>query len=234
MDADNSVEITGEPFGEGTSVVEDNLFAGVITNRGDVAFLGSVIVRRNNIGVVSSAGSVASCCGGSVLEITDNRGSGVQMVGGHLELRTPALVTRNGRWGLELYGATVETGRFSSLDERVIIRENGSASDPLSAGIFAASSSIDLALAEVSNNPQDGVLLQDNSSLRTYLSSINGNGGRGVRAETLSTVRFVFDTVATGNGRSDISCDRTSVVAGDTEGLGKVQCSDIGNGPSGP
>lgn len=234
VDADTSVEITGEPFGQGTSIVEDNLFAGVLSNRGAISFLGSVIIRRNNLGVAAAGGNIWSCCGGSVLEITDNRGSGVQMVGGELELRTPALVARNRRYGLDLYGATVETARFSSLDERVIIRENGSASDPFSAGIFAASSSIDLALAEVVANPNDGVLLQDNSSLRTYLTTIADNGGRGVRAETLSTVRLVFDTVAAGNGRSDVSCDRTSVLAGDTDGAVKVQCGNLGKGPSGP
>lgn len=234
VDAGNSVEITGEPFGDGTSVIEDNLFAGVISNRGAVTFLGSVIVRRNSLGVAASDAAIGSCCGGSLLEITDNRGSGIQMVGGHLELRTPALIARNRQWGLELYGATVETARFSSLEERVTIRENGSAGDPRSAGIFAASSSIDLALAAVVENPNHGVLLQDNSSLRIYMSTLNDNGGHGVRAEALSTVRAVFGTVATGNGEADVSCDRTSITAGDTDGVGRLQCNDVGKRPTRP
>lgn len=233
VDEDNGVEITGAPFGEGTSVVEDNLFAGVINNGGAVAFLGSVIVRRNGIGVVMAGGTAKSCCGGSVLEIADNRRSGIQMVGGHLELRAPALVARNGRWGLELYGAAVETARFSSLDERVILRENGSADDPWSGGIFAASSSVDLVLAEVVGNTGYGVLLQDNSSLRTYLSAINDNGADGVRAETLSTIRLVVRTTASGNGGADVSCDRTSVLAGETGGADKIQCNEVGDRPRG-
>lgn len=229
VDAGSSVEIAGDPFAAGITVVEDNLFAGVIANRGEVSFLGSVILRGNNYGVVTSGGSVASCCGGSALEITGNRSSGIQMVGGNLELRTPALVAGNGFAGLELYGTTAETGRFSAIEERVVIRENGTATS--GAGIVAASASLDLALAEVTANPGHGVLLQDNASLRTYLSAIGGNGGDGVRAETLSTVRLVFDTTVTGNGGDDVVCDQTSVLAGDTTGVGQAKCGSGGRPP---
>lgn len=233
VDRDTSVEITGAPFGEGTSILEDNPFTGVIVNGGSVAFLGSVVVRRNSIGVAMSGGEAFNCCGGSLFEVTENRSAGIQAVGGHLELRAPALVAGNGRWGLELYGATVETARFSSLEESVILRENGSADDPRSGGVFAASSSVDLVLAEVIGNASYGVLLQDNSSLRTYLSAIHDNGAHGIRAETLSTVRLVVRTTASGNGGADVSCDRTSVLAGETGGADRIQCNEVPTRPRG-
>lgn len=64
------------------TIIEDNLFAGVIVNQGDVAFRGPVVILRNEIGVLGEGGTISSCCGEKLLSVTDNNAIGISLRGG--------------------------------------------------------------------------------------------------------------------------------------------------------
>lgn len=136
VDGPGHAHITDSPAGP--SVIQDNLFAGVILNfGGNVQFHREVIIRRNSVGVLGEGATVSHCCGGDPpLRLLDNQ-TGLSLRGGHLELRI-GHIEGNTLAGIRLTGASGSFARFSG--DRLVIRNNGTAGNPNSAAIVLTGS----------------------------------------------------------------------------------------------
>jgi hypothetical protein len=214
---DNSSILTllGAPFTVGTTVVQDNLFAGAIVS-GSLNILGAVTIQGNQIGITADGGSVYSCCAEDEVErkIINNL-IGISMKGGHLSLRGPGLIAGNRQQGIALVGTTAVFNRFGTA--RIVVRDNA-------AGILAIGSHVDLIFVDVINNTGSGVIFRDTSSARVGNSVISDNGDVGMLVERLSTVELLGGAVMENNSGKDLSCKLTSFGHGDKSGVRQMSC----------
>jgi len=121
-----------------------------------------------------------------------------------------------------------------------VVRANGSAPDPTSAGVRVDGSSHvfldDLdgqtAPPEVVDNLGPGILVDLNSSLDSRASTVQGNAGEAVRVQNMSVAYLGPGTSVASNTGGPLSCDRTSLVITSLVGRGAA-CQQV-QAPSAP
>lgn len=133
--------------------------------------------------------------------------------------------------GLAIFGTS-----YVTVEGPQKIQQNGSSTASALGGISLFSgSSLDLiAGAEVSYNVGAGITVSGNATLSLLGSTISNNTEEGVSVSRMSLAQLLgpnepFGGVNNilGNGIADISCDRTSLVAGDLSGVANIQCKRV-------
>jgi hypothetical protein len=160
-------------------------------------------------------------------------GSGGVFIGAEAEDGTP-LVTRIE--GHSNYGLLLDIGSAAWLvgdPARHLIRNNGGAGTASDSGIYVATGSSlfvgqgpapTFLGAEITNNTGPGILIEPESVVTLANSIISNNSGGGLRVLRTSTAKLDTGNVISGNAGSNVSCDVTSLVAGDLSGISNVNC----------
>lgn len=218
-----------------TITVENNASTGIaVFFGGQLTTLGENVIRNNEGGVGVLSGGHASFFGQDTIE--NNRPFGVTVGRGGSALfagEMPNVTVIRGHTDVGL--AIFSTGEVA-VDGPHKIQQNGSstASGLGGIGLFSGSSLDLTGGAEVSNNVGAGISVAGNATLSLQGSTISNNTEEGVSVRRMSLAQLFgpdppFGGVNNilGNGVADLSCDTTSLVAGDLSGVAKVQCMRV-------
>lgn len=218
-----------------TITVENNAAAGItVFFGGQLTTLGENVIRKNEGGVVVLSGGHASFFGKDTIEyngpfgVSVGRGGTAQFAG---EMPNVTVIRKHTDVGLAIFGTSQVT-----VDGPHKIQQNGSSAASALGGIglFSGSSLELLNGAEVSNNVGAGITVAGNATLSLNGSTISNNTEEGVNVLQMSLAQLfgpneLFGGVNNilGNGVADISCDTTSLVAGDLSEVANNQCKRV-------
>ncbi len=229
------------------STITDNARQGIYIDGGVTYLYGPLTIRnsgRNGVFITSSAKVLGF---GPQLFVQNNAingfaidgGSYVNMSGdvqvldnaswGFFVLHTTSLyatggvqVLRNGAGGIHI-GETSH-GEFASL----AVENNGTASS--GPGIETVSNSDMYIDGEVTvrNNAGTGIVL-DRSSVFSSLggNTLTGNGAEGISFRQFGLGNFDGADVIVANGLANLSCDNSSMVAGNLTGVTNIRCAKV-------
>ncbi len=199
---------------------------GAILQRGSEAlFEGTRLQGSNGVGLWLTGRSSAHLQG-TVAEpsvVANNNHNGIFVLGGSfLWIQGDALIENNARQGIAVVAGAVLDGAGRSI----IIRGNGGH------GIRLDTAQAWLQGEEIYGNVGHGIHLQQASSLSLATVSIHGNGDAGIAVSRNSSVRMgvaysAGPVTIAGNTGGDLTCDTTSLVAGDLSGVGQIECARI-------
>lgn len=204
-----------------STTIEDNDRGIELTGPGGFLFIEfSNAIRHNRIGIASEGGSI--WIAGAGAEITNNV-YGIRLRNrSSLKMNSPALFENN-NFGIALTDSSAQLD--GSYGGGQTFQANGVAGDSNTAAIIAEGNShVDLFGAQVSNNHSHGVVLRDNSSLRTANDTITGNAGSGIRLLSLSTAHIYGGMKISGNSGGDLACSLNSFATGYKSGIAKMAC----------
>lgn len=157
--------------------------------------------------------------------IRNNGGWGVSVNGSSDIWSMGTTVEGNARGGLILpFGGT------AWISGGMLIRSNGAAGEPNSAGIYLGVGSTLFGRGEgneITNNLGPGILADVNSTVSVADSRIENNTGDGVRVLHMSVAQFGSGNTLTGNGDASIHCDSTSMAFGDLANIDGIECDNL-------
>jgi hypothetical protein len=221
---------------------------------------GLVIASNGKAGI--AAGNVNMGTSTGHIMIRDNAQGGVSVgTNGAFGVWGGVTIQNNGPWGIN---ATVQafisigavggaepviiqghTGQginviYSStavIWGQVMIRNNGSATGPGSAGIVTSDNSFSIIAgttgeSEISGNGGPGVLVDDKSLVDLLGTTISSNAEEGVRVLHMSMVDWSSDPYnpdpnAQANPGGALTCDDTSLLVADVFPAGQVRCHNV-------
>jgi len=233
----------------------------IITIAGSHAiWLDRLVLRGGEIGLVVGDQSEVDT---SSVTIEDNESIGAFVEGTSVLFLVGATIRNNGRFGVytpstqtatvHFYGdsttPTVVEGhsvcgiclRFAStatLGGPVQVRNNGSAGDDQSAGVYLARNSA-LHLVEfqpdgrpeISGNTGPGILAEVGSTVSLGGAAIANNTGAGIRVEGLSVAQIELPSSFSANGTFALSCDVSSWAVGNLTGVVPLDCKNVETKP---
>lgn len=218
------------------TIIENNAGVGLFLLGGRVRLFGlgdPVIVRGNGSGVGLDFGASGFFVGD--IRIENNGGFGVFVGEGG-----SAGFIANSSDGTTIEGhSVVGLNLRRTAAARLLgphqVRNNGTAGEPLTAGVRVVKGSSFLAVprvaggggVEISNNVGPGVRAEDNATVVLIGSTISNNLEEGVRLVHLSVGEFAAPNTIFGNGVADLLCDATSLVVGDLTGISNVKCAKV-------
>ena len=227
----------------GNTTVESNRSVAIRMTGGRLIVNGNQgenIFRNNGNGILLGSMS-ASFTGQNTIQ--NNAVTGVQLVAGNATFNQFVLPDGTFRVttieGHGTSGVTIANTSQLSLSGHHIIRNNGSA--PVSsnwAGVRVFNNSM-LSLGngvEITGNTGPGILADLHASLLiTNPVTITGNSEEGIRLTLLAGANFLVSTLLPSpslppNVISSITCDSSSVLAGDLTGIGTIDCKNIETG----
>lgn len=233
----------------GEVTVENNARTGISAD-GSVLSLGPAVVIQNNGLVGISTADVRLILTGDPEAPNIIQGHGLRGLslfeGTSATLRGQNIIQNNGDFGvgvfhnsvIELNRATVQgngqTGVQVSETSHAelignVIRENG-ASGPERSGVrITENAEVFLDGGnEISNNQGPGVLVDADATVSSLgNNTISNNTQEGVRLQRQSLAQFFAADSIFGNGGANLSCDTTSLVAGDLTGVTNIKCMKI-------
>jgi hypothetical protein len=172
--------------------------------------------------------SIAYIVGDASLDlaaIRNNGGYGVSVLDASEILAWEATIEGNDRGGLFLrFGGT------AGLHGAMLIRNNGTAGEPDSAGIHLGGGATLLVRHEgneIANNFGPGILADVNSTVSVADGRIENNTGDGVRVLHMSVAKFGPGNTLAGNGEASIYCDSTSMAFGDLADIDGIECDNL-------
>ncbi len=166
------------------------------------------VIRNNPIGVALHQGSEMSMYG--LFTVQNNASLGVQVTEGSRAIfDEPVTIEGNPMGGVE-----VTSHSQAGFHGHNKIRNNGSATEPVHAGIWVdGTSQVSLEGGnEVTGNIGPGIFADINSSLDVSDATISGNTEEGVRVRHMSVVELQTGTDARNNAGGPLTCDGTSLV----------------------
>lgn len=244
-----------------STTVRNNAQRGVTVNGGAVSLNGGVTIEYNGAtglvmhygvrgqinadpglenyfrhnggsGIGGGNGSNITIFGANI--ISNNAGNGISFLHTTYLEMGEGIVEQNGRTGIYL----AETSH-GELFGNVIVRNNGATgTDAFTRGGIRLGENADFAISggvQITNNTGPGFLLDSDSTLITLggnTISNNSEGGVVLRLQSLY-YNWGGPDIMLGNGGSALSCDATSLVAGDITGISPVRCMNIER-PQGP
>lgn len=216
----NGVEVF--PQGEAaitSTVIEDNQHTGIGVRPGGSLFLNGLnTIRHNEVGITAEGGTAWIAWANEI----SNNTFGIRLRNGSSATVVGALLLADNQFGIVLTNSSVTLNR---QDGSPILRGNGVVGDSNTAAIIAEGNShVDLFDGQVINNHSHGVVLRDNSSLRTANDTITGNAGSGIRLLSLSTAHIYGGMKISGNSGGDLACSLNSFTTGYRSGIAKMAC----------
>lgn len=217
----------------GGVTIQDNSPLGIFGAGGGKLLIGAWhgenVIQNNLIGVV--CWESAQCITYGPNTIKNNDAVGVQIsfggVGVFLDATT---IEGNSMAGVEVTAHS--HARFSGHNK---VRNNGSTTEPLRAGIRVdGTSQVFLEGGnEVTGNIGPGIVADINSSLNVTDTTISHNTEEGVRVRHMSIAELETGTHVNGNPGGPLTCDSTSWVI-TTLNLNSSKCANIEGAPGGP
>ena len=189
----------------------------------------NVISNNGSVGV-GIANSAEADIGGDN-RILANGTTGLQVI--HTSTAIVSDSTISGNQGVGVHLGETSHGEFGNMT----ITGNGATAAGGGGGIESGSGAaggmevvensdmfIDGAV-NVSNNLATGIFVSESSVLSSLGgNTVNNNAGDGFLAEGLALVHFFGADTATGNTKAPLECDTTSLLLGDSAGLGGTKC----------
>jgi hypothetical protein len=216
----------------GGVTIEHNIGVGIFATGGGKLLLwpwhDENVIQHNTIGLVCYESAQCIMAGGQ--NTIKNNDIGVQItfqaVGVFLGSTTIE--------GNSTAGVQVISHSHARFDEQSKVRNNGSTTEPLRAGIWVdGTSQVDMqGDSEVTGNIGPGIVADINSSLDVTDATISGNTEEGIRLRHMSIAEIQGATATAGNSGGPLTCDATSLVISRVIGRG-ARCSNI-EVPSGP
>jgi hypothetical protein len=157
--------------------------------------------------------------------IRNNSGDGVLVYDASEFLSWDTTIEGNGDGGLRL-----SLGGTAWLNGATVIRNNGTAGEPDSAGIYLGGGSTFLARRggnEITDNFGPGILADVNSTVTVENGRIENNTGDGVRVMHMSVAKFGPGNTMAGNEDASIYCDSTSMAFGDLADIDGIECDNL-------
>jgi hypothetical protein len=202
-------------------------------SRGIAVFDGSevdiedcTIENNSGNGLQLSGNSMAYFYGWDPPSIRNNGGYGVFVEdASEIAVWWGPIIEGNDRGGLSLPFAGT-----AWLTGPLLIRNNGTAGEPNSAGIYLGVGSTLSTYGEVifiSNNFGPGILADVNSTVSVADSRIENNTGDGLRVLHMSVAQLRSGITLAGNGDASIYCDSTSMAFGDLAGIDGIECDNL-------
>ncbi len=215
----NGVEIWKQAQVSMTStIVEDNDIGISVRLGGHLLLNGLNTIRNNRIGISDDGGTVWIAWAN---DFTSNQ-TGLRLFDGARANVAGAVTFTDNQFGIALTNGSVQT---SQQDGHPLFRNNGTSGDPATAAIVAEDNShVDLFDSQIINNRSHGVLIRDNSTIRTTNDTISGNAGNGIRLLSLSSGHIYTGMTIMGNGGGDLVCSLNSFAGGYKAGIGKMGC----------
>jgi len=186
------------------------------------------LIRGNSIGIWLREGSQLSLWGGNT--VRDNS-TGVAITEGSTAVfweQAPGPVTIEGNLTA---GVMVTSHGQAGFHGHNIVRSNGSAAEPLRAGIRVdGTSQVFLEGGnEVTGNIGPGIAADINSSVDISDATITGNTEEGVRLQHMSIAAVQGTTIAEANGDGPLTCDKSSMAISSLV-LKGAKCANIESG----
>lgn len=257
----HGIQVAGGNLTLASTTVRNNAQRGVTVNGGTVTLEGGVNIEYNGgsglimsngvrgqinsdvglenyfrynggVGIGGGNGSNISLIGPNT--ISNNVLSGVSLIHTtHLQMGE-GIVEQNGHNGIYL----AETSH-GELFGNVIVRNNGATgTDAFTRGGIRLGENSDFAISggvQITGNTGPGFLLDSDSTLITLGGNTISNNTEGGLVLKLQSLYYNWGgpDIMLGNGGSALSCDATSLVAGDITGISPVRCMNIER-PQGP
>jgi hypothetical protein len=229
--------------------VENSIGNGInLNNASNLGFQGvsggptpNVIQNNCGTGLTVSPGSSAGMNNSNTIQ--NNGGQGV-FVSGNLNLNggpdasNQILIQNNTRQGIVAGQRAAQV----SAGGHVVIQNNALANEPefvFRAGVFGngtiAINSGPTSAIRIVNNGGPGIWMDLGGVARLGNPTpgvvaditVNGNTNEGLKLTHMSTGWTLPGTMISGNGSSDATCDKTSLLFGDVSGIGKIKCSNV-------
>lgn len=226
IDGQSNVVLEGAwlPGSTGTSLLQNNGTGARIRNGALLSLRGDTVVRANGVGISSDGGFLSVCCAEDIAHarVEENRFQGLSLRGGDVSIGSRFTVQDNGGFGFVMFGTQVRIN-----DTRVLRNGQGSGGG----GIIAIGGMLEMTRGEISGNRGAGLVLTDSQSGRAIGTTITGNGGEGIDAQTLSVIFISNATVVRDNNGFDVRCAPTSQGRGGADGVEKLQCPGFTRAP---
>jgi hypothetical protein len=130
-------------------------------------------------------------------------------------------------------GVNIVRSSAAAFNGPHIIRQNGTSTDFLRAGIRLEHSNLTVNGATVSGNIGPGITVAEGSTVNVLAgATIRNNSEDGIDLSIQSNAGFFQPITITGNGGASISCDTSSLAFGDFTGIKNVNCSHLQAVPS--
>jgi len=187
------------------------------------------VIQHNTIGVV--CWESAQCIMGGGPNTIKNNDIGVQIAFGGVGVFTAGTTIIEGN---STAGVQVISHSHARFDGQGKVRNNGSTTEPLRAGIWVDGTSQVYMQGDndVTGNIGPGIVADINSSLDVTDATISGNTEEGIRLRHMSIAEIQGSTATGGNRGGPLTCDTTSLAITQLIGRG-ANCNNI-EVPRGP
>ena len=198
------------PAADAGNLIADNTLAGLVVNYASSLTLGGKNTIQNNgeIGIQLAAGSGALLYG----QVDEFNNPLMPVIEGHT------------RGGITLFASA-----SAYIAGPLEIRNNGGIGSPDQAGVYVSDGSSVYIFegVRITNNLAPGILAEPTGTVELFQTTVSNNTGGGVKLLRMSMGKFDGGNTVRGNGGADVSCDGTSLVAGDLTGVGSFDCRRI-------
>lgn len=229
VDGPSHVVLEGawQPGSTGTTRLQDNLTGARLRNGALLSLRGDMVVRANGVGISSDGGILSVCCAEDIAHprVEENRFQGLSLRGGEASIGSRFTVQDNGQLGFVMFGTQAR------ITDTLVLRNGVNQTPGLGAGIIAIGGMLELTRGEISGNGGTGLVLTDSQSGRAFGTTITGNGGEGIDAQSLSVIVISSATVVRDNKGFDVRCSPTAQGRGGADGVGKLQCPGFNHAP---
>lgn len=211
----------------GGVTVENNIGLGIGGAGGGKLLIGvwhdENVIQHNTIGVV--CWESAQCITYGDRNTIKNNDIGVQISFGGVGVFTLGTTIIEGN---STAGVQVTSHSHARFDSQTKVRNNGSTTEPLRAGIWVDGTSQIYMQGDndVTGNIGPGIVADINSSLDVTDATISGNTEEGIRLRHMSIAEIQGATATAGNSGGPLTCDATSLVISRLIGRG-AKCSNI-------
>ncbi len=183
------------------------------------------LIRGNPIGISLFGGATMSMWGSNT--VRNNATAGIAVHGG-----SAAVISKTASGAVTIEGNLVAGVEVTTHSEAILhgtaVRNNGSTTEPLRAGIWAdGTSQVSLlGVNEVTGNTGPGIAADIGSSLDITDATITNNTEEGIRLKHLSIAEIQGTTTVESNGAGPLTCDKSSwAITGMV--LKDVKCANI-------